>query len=106
MNQQNFLQWFENQLLKNLTKPSVIVIDNAPYHSMLLTKTPNTSWNKAAIQEWLTTNKIEFAYTMLKVELLQIVNRLVQEIFMPFFLKHILSMKLEFFSDISHQNNI
>lgn len=85
MNQQNFLQWFENQLLKNLLKPSVIVIDNAPYHSMLLTKIPNTSWNKAAIQEWLTINKIEFAYTMFKVELLQIVNRLVEQILYAFF---------------------
>jgi len=43
MNQENFLNWFENQLLKNLQQPSAIVIDNAPYLSMLLTKIANKS---------------------------------------------------------------
>lgn len=46
MNQVNFLNWFENKLLKNLTKPSAIIMDNAPYHSTLVTKTPNSGWKK------------------------------------------------------------
>lgn len=79
MNQENFLKWFENQLLKNLTQPSVIVIDNAPYHSMLLEKTPNSSWNKPSIQEWLINNQIEFNNTMFKAELLSVVARYEQK---------------------------
>lgn len=75
MNQQNFLYWFENQLLKNLTEPSVIVMDNAPYHSMLLTKIPNNTWRKEAIQEWLTNQHIEFSNVMFKKELLNLVAR-------------------------------
>lgn len=77
MNQENFLQWFENQLLKHLAEPSLIVMDNAPYHSMLLTKIPNNSWTKAAIQEWLTNQNIEFSIAMFKSELLNIVARYV-----------------------------
>lgn len=75
MNQQNFLLWFENQLLKNLTEPSIIVIDNAPYHSTLLIKTPNSSWKKAEIQNWLTEQKVEYPNAAFKSELLTIVAR-------------------------------
>lgn len=77
MNHENFLLWFENQLLKNLTKPSIIILDNAPYHSKMLDKIPNTSWNKAAIQEWLTNKNIPFTNVMFKTELLSIVARYV-----------------------------
>ena len=51
MNQQNFLKWF--QLLMNLEEPSLIIIDNASYHSTLANKCPNGSWKKAEIREWL-----------------------------------------------------
>jgi hypothetical protein len=73
MNQQNFLYWFENQLLKNLKQPSVIVMDNAPYHSVLLKKTPNSSWTKTEIHNWLAEQKVEFSNTMFKSELLTLV---------------------------------
>lgn len=75
MNHENFLLWFENQLIKNLTRPSIIVLDNAPYHSKILHKIPNTSWTKAAIQEWLTSQNLPFTDVMFKSELLSIVAR-------------------------------
>ena len=31
-NASNFLQWWEHQLLPNLTQPSLIIVDNAKYH--------------------------------------------------------------------------
>lgn len=75
MNQANFLKWFEYQLLQNLENPSLIILDNAPYHSMLLHKTPNTGWSKCAIQEWLTEKNIPYSHMMFKTELLQIVSQ-------------------------------
>lgn len=77
MNKENFLKWFEEQLLKSLTEPSLIVLDNAPYHSMLLHKTPNCSWTKAAIQGWLRDQNIEYDDHMFKSELLTIVKQYV-----------------------------
>lgn len=73
MNQNNFLLWFENQLLKNLKEPSVIVMDNASYHSTVVDKTPTSGSTKPVIKEWLTKCNINFDNTMLKTELLQIV---------------------------------
>lgn len=74
MNQTNFLNWFENKLLKNLEEPSVIILDNAPYHSMIKNKIPNTMWRKTEIEEWLTTHQIQFDSTLFKKDLLKLVN--------------------------------
>ena len=35
-NGQNFLNWFESQLIPNLVRPSLIILDNASYHKCLL----------------------------------------------------------------------
>lgn len=37
MNHGNFINWFENKL-KNLEKPSIIMMDNAPYRSVVVKK--------------------------------------------------------------------
>ncbi|XP_028132054.2 uncharacterized protein LOC114327584 [Diabrotica virgifera virgifera] len=73
MNQENFLLWFENQLPKSWSEPSLIIMDNAPYHSMLLEKAPNTSSTKSDIKVWLTNKNLPFNDTMLRNKLLQIV---------------------------------
>ncbi|KAL4123174.1 hypothetical protein QTP88_015397 [Uroleucon formosanum] len=59
MNGEVFKEWFI-QLLKNLEEPSVIVMDNAPYHSILKDKYPKSNWRKAEVQQWLNENNIEF----------------------------------------------
>jgi hypothetical protein len=41
MNTENFEHWMLTQLLPNLEEPSVIVMDNAPYYSVLLEKPPS-----------------------------------------------------------------
>ncbi|CAH1978972.1 unnamed protein product [Acanthoscelides obtectus] len=75
MNQDNFLKWFQQQLLEKLESPSMIILDNAPYHSMILNKVPNNAWTKKNIQDWLTNQDIPFLNTMFKTELLSIVAR-------------------------------
>ena len=53
MNQDVFLKWFKYQLLENIKKNSVIVMDNAPYHSVIIDKAPTTASRKQEIIDWL-----------------------------------------------------
>lgn len=75
MNQENCLTWFEYQLLQKLQEPSIIVMDNASYHSTIQDKVPTTSWNKPAIIEWLENQTINMEENLLKPQLLQLVKR-------------------------------
>lgn len=70
-----FEKWFAEQLLPNLKPRSVIVMDNAPYHSVRLEKVPTSSTRKSDIQSWLTEKNIAFSQDQLKAELLELVNQ-------------------------------
>ncbi|XP_045117645.1 uncharacterized protein LOC123508176 [Portunus trituberculatus] len=48
-----FEERFKKQLLPNIPPKSVIVMDNASYHSVQLEKMPTKSWLKDDIKEWL-----------------------------------------------------
>ena len=65
----NFLDWFENMLLQNVPERSVIVLDNAPYHNVVLEKVPTKSSTKTVMKEWLTSKNTAFENTDLKVDL-------------------------------------
>ncbi|KAJ8913988.1 hypothetical protein NQ315_008980 [Exocentrus adspersus] len=73
MNLENFMHWFEYQLLCNLEEPSTIVMDNASYHSTIKDRVPTTASNKASIMEWLKNKNIPYSKSMLKVQLLSLV---------------------------------
>lgn len=60
MNSEMFKSWFV-RMMRNLDKPSIIVMDNAPYHCALIDKLPKKNARKADIQEWLCKNNIEFS---------------------------------------------
>ncbi|XP_028139233.2 uncharacterized protein LOC114333544 [Diabrotica virgifera virgifera] len=53
MTSEVFEQWFK-RILPKLEPGSVVVMDNAPYHSRRLEQLPTTAWRKGRIQEWLT----------------------------------------------------
>lgn len=53
MNNDNFENWFKTQLIPNLEEPSLIVMDNASYHSRLEEKIPRKSWTKDRLINWL-----------------------------------------------------
>lgn len=61
-------------MLPGLEPNSVIVMDNAPYHSVRREKTPTTAWRKQAIIDWLHSKSIETDPTMVKDELLHLVR--------------------------------
>ncbi|KAL4101216.1 hypothetical protein QTP88_021236 [Uroleucon formosanum] len=60
MNAEIFQKWFV-ELLNNLEELSVIVMDNASYHSTLVENYPKSNWRKADVQKWLTVKNIEFS---------------------------------------------
>uniref|UniRef100_A0A6P7G9G8 Uncharacterized protein LOC114339331 n=1 Tax=Diabrotica virgifera virgifera TaxID=50390 RepID=A0A6P7G9G8_DIAVI len=70
MNTEMFLKWLKEKLLPSLHEPSVIVLDNASYHSEILNKQPTNSWTVDKIKEWLTNKNITFPQYCFKPQLL------------------------------------
>lgn len=79
MNGANFKEWFES-IMPILDPNSIIVMDNAPYHSVETEKYPTTAWNKAAILEWLISKDVvrdeRPLASLLKPELMAIANEM------------------------------
>lgn len=73
-NAELFEGWFKNRLLPNIPQNSVIVMDNASYHSRQLKKTPCSNSTKATIQDFMLENDIYFDFSYNKKELLQILK--------------------------------
>lgn len=64
-----FQEWFTN-ILTLIEPGSVIVMDNAPYHSVRQEKIPNQSTRKNEIIQWLESKSVSCDSSMLKIELL------------------------------------
>ncbi|XP_026728002.1 uncharacterized protein LOC113494064 [Trichoplusia ni] len=69
MDSYNFEKWF-GQILLKLDANSVIVMDNAPYHSRRKEKIPTSSNKKSELQAWLKEKNISFEETEVKAQLL------------------------------------
>jgi len=52
MNGQTFFNWIKN-IIPLLKKNSVVVMDNASYHSVKIESFPTAGWRKADIEKWL-----------------------------------------------------
>lgn len=74
MNGVLFIRWLTSQLLPALEEPSLLVLDNAPYHSQLTeeSRCPNTATTKAGIITWLERRRIPFPPHATRPELLVI----------------------------------
>ena len=73
MNHNKFKTWFEEFLLKNIPPNSVIVMDNAPYHSVIKDKAPTMASKKEEMVEWLKRRNIPLTEDMKKAELMEFV---------------------------------
>ena len=71
-----FEEWFATKLLPNVQPNSLIVMDNASYHSCRSDPVPVKSWIKQKMQDWLQAKGIEFPTNALKAELYSIIERL------------------------------
>ena len=72
MNHDTFKKWFEEQLLPNIPERSLIIMDNASYHSKMLNKAPSYSNKKSEIIAWLSKNDIEYDPSFTKPELIKL----------------------------------
>ncbi|CAH2013731.1 unnamed protein product [Acanthoscelides obtectus] len=74
MNGEAFENWFLG-ILPRLKDNSVVVLDNAPYHSRKLEKISNSSFKKSEIQDWLRAKNMPFDTFMLKLQLQDLVKQ-------------------------------
>jgi len=74
MNYENFKKWIENKLLPNIPPESVIVMDNAPYHSVLAEKIPTKYSTKLNMIQFLRNKGINCDEVMRKEHLFQIIE--------------------------------
>lgn len=74
MNSNIFEKWAQEKLIPNLPEKAVIVIDNAPYHSVQVNKIPNSNSRKSEVLDWLAARSIIHSPDALKVELLELVK--------------------------------
>ncbi|XP_050064347.1 uncharacterized protein LOC126553236 [Aphis gossypii] len=75
MNGDSFRDWLEG-VLPRLKDNAVIVMDNAPYHSVKLEKCPTSNWRKADMIQWLQGKGEVVDQTMIIPELLEVVRRI------------------------------
>jgi len=69
MNGDTFKEWFVS-ILPRLHPNSIVVMDNAPYHSVQTEKYPTSNYKKTDILDWLNSKGITFDRPMLKAQLL------------------------------------
>lgn len=72
MDHEKFKRWFEEQLLPNINERSLIIMDNASYHSKIENKIPTCSNRKSEIVEWLSANNVQHDPSVSKQKLIQI----------------------------------
>lgn len=76
MNWDVFSKWFQDQLLKNIPKYSLIIMDNAAYHNVFVEDAfPKKSHSVKRFREWLSNNQIPWTKDMLKAELFDLCSR-------------------------------
>lgn len=76
MNWDNFSEWFQEKLLKNIPENSLIIMDNAAYHNVLAEEAfPKKSHSVKRLREWLSNNEIPWTQDMLKSELFELCSR-------------------------------
>ncbi|KAL4092454.1 hypothetical protein QTP88_026955 [Uroleucon formosanum] len=90
MNKDNYYKWVTEKLLPNLSKNSVVVLDNATYHCHQSNRAPNSNSLKKDMINWLTENNISFNSTMFKPQLYDIIRKH-KQVFIKYSLDGILS---------------
>ncbi len=80
MNGELFQKWFTEKLIPNLPEESNIILDNASYHNVLSEiSAPISLSSKQRIADWLEANKFHCNRDCLKVELVEILNKIAPE---------------------------
>lgn len=73
MNFSNYEKWLKTQLMPNLPRNSVVVVDNASYHNKQEDHCPTSNSRKCDMQSWLREKEIGFSPEMLKPQLYKLI---------------------------------
>lgn len=73
MNRDNFEKWLLEKLLPNIPPESVVVLDNAPYHSHIEDKVPTKYSTRPQMISWLIMNNLKFDPSWRKFQLYEII---------------------------------
>ncbi|XP_072022525.1 uncharacterized protein [Amphiura filiformis] len=76
MNAKTYEKWFSTQLLPHIPDNSIIILDNASYHSAKKELIPRRGWRKKDIQLWLDKKGILWRKDMNIAELLELIKPL------------------------------
>ncbi|XP_064292425.1 uncharacterized protein LOC135309844 [Plodia interpunctella] len=74
MNFANFSKWINEKLMPNIPQNSVIVMDNAAYHSVREEKKPTMASTKPTMQEWLRRHNVPFDEKLRKDDLYKLIK--------------------------------
>ncbi|XP_069675935.1 uncharacterized protein [Periplaneta americana] len=74
MNSATYNRWLREKLIPNLPAESIVVLDNAPYHTVQENRAPTMASRKEQIVAWLKENGLKYAEDLTKRELLEIVK--------------------------------
>jgi hypothetical protein len=72
MNGDSFIKWLRERLILNLPPRSVIVLGNAPYHSVQNCPATTSNSTKKGMPVWLSDRNMPFSPNMFKAELFEI----------------------------------
>jgi transposase len=80
MNQEIFHKWFSEKLIPNIPNNSIIIMDNASYHTVLAKHSaPTRKCSKEKILAWLEQNKFFCNPDCLKAELVELLEKCAPE---------------------------
>lgn len=68
------MKWLQEKLIPNLLPNSLIVMDNAPYHTVKLNKAPTSSSTKTEMQNWITNKGLSYLPSMIRAQLYEIIK--------------------------------
>lgn len=74
VNAETFEKWMKTQLISNISQSSIIVRDNACFHSRKMHKPLTASNNKTLIRGWLEKTGATVPEDLLKVQLMELVT--------------------------------
>jgi len=77
VNYELFSKWFQEKLLPNIPKNSLIIMDNAPYHNVLShCSSPISSSKKEDMRLWLAKNNVPVSEDCLKPEMIELLQKI------------------------------
>jgi transposase len=77
VNYELFSKWFQEKLLPNIPKNSLIIMDNAPYHNVLSPcSAPTSASRKEYMRLWLAQNNVPVSDDCLKPEMIELLNKI------------------------------